>query len=71
MRMGLYARVSTQDQQTLALQRDAMAAYVAQQEGNCDHTSFRVSEQQKESIWRIFCPFYAVFLDEHKNVRVP
>jgi len=30
MRMGLYARVSTQDQQTLALQRDAMAVYVQQ-----------------------------------------
>ena len=30
MRMGLYARISTPDQQTLALQRDAMAAYAAQ-----------------------------------------
>ncbi len=32
MNIGCYARVSTQDQQTLALQRDAMAAY-AQQRG--------------------------------------
>ena len=30
MRVGLYARVSTQDQQTLALQREAMEAYVQQ-----------------------------------------
>jgi predicted site-specific integrase-resolvase len=32
MKIGCYARVSTQDQQTLPLQRDAMAAY-AQQRG--------------------------------------
>ena len=32
MKIGCYARVSTQDQQTLTLQRDAMAAY-AQQRG--------------------------------------
>jgi DNA invertase Pin-like site-specific DNA recombinase len=32
MKIGCYARVSTQDQQTLALQRDTMAAY-AQQRG--------------------------------------
>ena len=32
MKIGCYARVSTHDQQTLALQRDAMAAY-AQQRG--------------------------------------
>jgi putative DNA-invertase from lambdoid prophage Rac len=32
MKIGCYARVSTQDQQTLALQRDAVAAY-AQQRG--------------------------------------
>jgi DNA invertase Pin-like site-specific DNA recombinase len=32
MKIGCYARVSTQDQQPLALQRDAMAAY-AQQRG--------------------------------------
>ena len=30
MRLGLYARVSTQEQQTLALQRDAMMAYAQQ-----------------------------------------
>ena len=30
MRMGLYARISTHDQQTLALQRDAMIAYATQ-----------------------------------------
>jgi DNA invertase Pin-like site-specific DNA recombinase len=32
MKIGCYARVSTQDQQTLPLQRDAIAAY-AQQRG--------------------------------------
>jgi putative DNA-invertase from lambdoid prophage Rac len=30
MKVGLYARVSTQEQQTLTLQRDAMAAYATQ-----------------------------------------
>jgi DNA invertase Pin-like site-specific DNA recombinase len=30
MKMGLYARVSTHDQQTLALQRNAMVAYAQQ-----------------------------------------
>ena len=30
MKVGLYARVSTQEQQTLTLQRDAMAAYAMQ-----------------------------------------
>src|SRR4029453_577986 len=30
MKVGLYARVSTHDQQTLALQREAMAAYAMQ-----------------------------------------
>ncbi len=30
MKVGLYARVSTHDQQTLALQREAMVAYVQQ-----------------------------------------
>jgi DNA invertase Pin-like site-specific DNA recombinase len=34
MKMGLYARVSTHDQQTLALQRDAMTAYVKQRGGS-------------------------------------
>jgi len=33
LRLGLYARVSTQEQQTLALQRDAMTAYAAQRGG--------------------------------------
>jgi putative DNA-invertase from lambdoid prophage Rac len=33
MKMGLYARVSTHDQQTLALQRDAMLAYARQRGG--------------------------------------
>jgi DNA invertase Pin-like site-specific DNA recombinase len=33
LRLGLYARVSTQEQQTLALQRDAMTAYAAQRDG--------------------------------------
>jgi len=31
--MGLYARVSTHDQQTLALQRDALVAYAQQRSG--------------------------------------
>ena len=30
MKVGLYARVSTHDQQTLALQREAMEVYVQQ-----------------------------------------
>lgn len=34
MKMGLYARVSTHDQQTLALQRDAMTAYAKQRGGS-------------------------------------
>ena len=33
MRLRLYARVSTQEQQTLALQREAMVAYAAQRGG--------------------------------------
>jgi DNA invertase Pin-like site-specific DNA recombinase len=33
MKMGLYARVSTHDQQTLALQRQAMTAYAQQRGG--------------------------------------
>ena len=33
MKMGLYARVSTPDQQTLTLQRDAMLAYARQRGG--------------------------------------
>jgi DNA invertase Pin-like site-specific DNA recombinase len=34
MKMGLYARVSTHDQQTLALQREAMTAYATQRGGS-------------------------------------
>jgi putative DNA-invertase from lambdoid prophage Rac len=34
MKMGLYARVSTHDQQTLTLQRDAMRAYARQRGGS-------------------------------------
>lgn len=34
MKMGLYARVSTHDQQTLTLQRDAMTAYAKQRGGS-------------------------------------
>jgi putative DNA-invertase from lambdoid prophage Rac len=34
MKMGLYARVSRHDQQTLALQRDAMTAYAKQRGGS-------------------------------------
>jgi putative DNA-invertase from lambdoid prophage Rac len=33
MKLGLYARVSTHEQQTLPLQREAMAAYVQQRHG--------------------------------------
>lgn len=32
MRLGLYARVSTHEQQTLTLQRDAIVAYAQQRE---------------------------------------
>lgn len=34
MKMGLYARVSTHDQQTLTLQREAMVAYAKQRGGS-------------------------------------
>src|SRR5688500_2207218 len=34
MKLGLYARVSTHEQQTLALQRDAMMAYAQQRQGS-------------------------------------
>ena len=34
MKMGLYARVSTHDQQTLALQRNALVAYAQQRGGS-------------------------------------
>ena len=34
MKMGLYARVSTHDQQTLALQRNALVAYAQQRNGS-------------------------------------
>jgi putative DNA-invertase from lambdoid prophage Rac len=33
MKLGLYARVSTHEQQTLALQRDAMTAFAQQRQG--------------------------------------
>src|SRR4029450_4813909 len=33
MKLGLYARVSTHEQQTLALQRDALMAYAQQRQG--------------------------------------
>ncbi len=36
MKMGLYARVSTHDQQTLALQREAMTAYANQRGGSIE-----------------------------------
>jgi putative DNA-invertase from lambdoid prophage Rac len=34
MKLGLYARVSTHEQQTLALQREAMEAYAQQRQGS-------------------------------------
>ena len=34
MKLGLYARVSTHEQQTLALQREAMTAYAQQRQGS-------------------------------------
>ena len=34
MKIGCYARVSTHDQQTLALQRNAMVAYAQQRGGS-------------------------------------
>jgi putative DNA-invertase from lambdoid prophage Rac len=36
MKMGLYARVSTHDQQTLGLQREAMIAYAKQRGGSIE-----------------------------------
>ena len=36
MKMGLYARVSTHDQQTLGLQREAMTAYAKQRGGSIE-----------------------------------
>jgi Resolvase, N terminal domain len=45
MRVGLYARVSTQDQQTLALQRKAMEAYVQQR-------AWEVAARRGDRLWR-------------------
>jgi DNA invertase Pin-like site-specific DNA recombinase len=57
MKMGLYARVSTHDQQTLALQRDAMTAYAKQRGGSIvtivEDVGSGVSERvQREQLMR-------------------
>jgi DNA invertase Pin-like site-specific DNA recombinase len=48
MRLGLYARVSTQEQQTLALQREAMVAYAAQRGGAIVLTIEEISSGAQE-----------------------
>jgi putative DNA-invertase from lambdoid prophage Rac len=51
MKMGLYARVSTHDQQTLALQQEAMIAYARQRGGTIvltvEEVGSGVSERRK------------------------
>jgi len=57
MKLGLYARVSTHEQQTLALQREAMAAYAQQRRGSIvltvEEVGSEVSERrQRETLMR-------------------
>lgn len=57
MKMGLYARVSTYDQQTLTLQRDAMTAYAKQRGGSIvkiveDVGSGAGERRQREALMR-------------------
>ena len=57
MKMGLYARVSTHEQQTLALQREAMEAYAQQRQGSIvltvEEIGSGVSERrQREALMR-------------------
>ena len=54
MKLGLYARVSTHEQQTLALQRDAMAAYAQQRQGiivlTVEEVGSGVSERRQREV---------------------
>jgi putative DNA-invertase from lambdoid prophage Rac len=54
MKLGLYARVSTHEQQTLALQRDAMTAYAQQRQGTIvltvEEVGSGVSERRQRDV---------------------
>jgi DNA invertase Pin-like site-specific DNA recombinase len=54
MKLGLYARVSTHEQQTLALQREAMAAYAQQRHGiivlTVEEVGSGVSERRQREV---------------------
>jgi len=52
MKMGLYARVSTHDQQTLALQQEAMVAYARQRGGSIVMTVEEVGSGVSERLKR-------------------
>jgi putative DNA-invertase from lambdoid prophage Rac len=52
MKLGLYARVSTHEQQTLALQRDAMMAYAQQRHGSIVLTVEEVGSGVRERYQR-------------------
>jgi putative DNA-invertase from lambdoid prophage Rac len=54
MKLGLYARVSTHEQQTFALQRDAMAAFAQQRQGTIvltvEEVGSGVSERRQQDV---------------------
>jgi DNA invertase Pin-like site-specific DNA recombinase len=54
MKLGLYARVSTPQPQTLALQQDAMASYAQQRHGSVvltvEAVGSRVSERRQRDV---------------------
>ena len=52
MKMGLYARVSTHDQQTLALQQEAMVAYARQRGGSIVRTVEEIGSGVSERLKR-------------------
>jgi len=52
MKMGLYARVSTHDQQTLTLQREAMTAYATQRGGSIVMTVEEIGSGVNERLQR-------------------
>jgi len=52
MKMGLYARVSTHDQQTLALQQEAMVAYARQRGGSIVMTVEEIGSGVSERLKR-------------------
>jgi len=52
MKMGLYARVSTHDQQTLALQQEAMGAYARQRGGSIVMTVAEIGSGVSERLKR-------------------